>query len=221
MNVVDCIQGDSVWFKCRLGCVTSSRIADVVAKRKKSPEEMACRRDMRYEILGELLTKKASEHYVSRWMKEGKEKEADARNAYQQYADVLVEEVGYVYHPRIKMAGASPDGLVGDDGLIEIKCPKLDTHLSYLMEDVIPEDYLPQMIWQLASCEREWIDFVSFHPDMPEPDHLFIKRLHRSTKEIPGLIGGYEAETEYFLSEVDVMFVKVKERVREALQVSA
>jgi hypothetical protein len=80
------------------------------------------------------------------------------------------------------MAGASPDGLVGEDGLIEIKCPRLDTHLQYLADDEIPEEYLPQMLWQLACTERQWIDFVSYHPDCPEPYRLFVKRLDR-TKE--------------------------------------
>ena len=217
MNIVDCNQGDSAWFQCRLGVVTSSRVADIVAKRKRvkdgvKPEELACRRDMRYELLLENLTGKPTEHYVSRWMKEGKEKEPIARVEYELFADTSVEQVGFVYHDRIKMAGCSPDGLVGDSGLIEIKCPALNTHLEYLIADAIPEEYQPQMLWQMACTDRQWCDFVSFHPDMPEHLQLFVKRMERDE----GLIRGYELEVEYFLAEVDSQLAKLKESNRLA-----
>lgn len=209
MNTVDVVQCSAEWFSCRLGCVTSSRVADVIAKRKRGDGEMQCRIDMRCELAGEILTGKATEHYVSRWMKEGKEKEPDARREYEEWCDELVEQVGYVYHPTIKMAGASPDGLLAE-GMIEIKCPKLETHLRYLADDVIPEDYLPQMLWQMACCpEMQWIDFVSYHEAMRPEHRLFVKRLPR-TEQADKVIRGMEADVEQFLTEVDAFVEKIR-----------
>lgn len=217
MNVVDCYQGDAVWFQCRLGCVTSTRVADAIAKLKRSTGESAARVNMKWEIVGELLTKKPAQHFVSQWMDVGNEREPLARAEYELVTGVSVERVGFVYHPAIKMAGCSPDGLVGADGLIEIKCPKLETHLQYLMESAIPEEYIPQMLWQMACCEREWNDFVSYHPDVPEPYQLFVKRLH-GTPEATALMRGMEAEVAQFLEEVDGMLAKLQDSCkREAV----
>jgi len=211
VGAIDCEQGSAEWFAARCGNVTSCRVADAIAKLKKKDGEAAVRRNLRFEIACEMLTGKNSEHYVSRWMEEGKEKEPLARCEYEVRNDVFVEQVGFVYHPTIKNAGASPDGVVGEDGMIEIKCPKVETHLEYLINGEIPEDYLPQMLWQLACCdERQWIDFVSFHPDVPEPYQLFVKRLER-TEEVNCAIEGMEAEVKQFLSEVQLMISGLKD----------
>lgn len=208
---IQCEQGSKEWFEWRLGCVTSSRVADCIAKLKRKAGEAACRRDMRFELACELLTGRASEHYVSRWMEEGKEKEPLARAEYELRNSVYVETVGFVTHPAIKMAGASPDGLVGEDGLIEIKCPKIETHLEYILADVVPEDYVPQMLWQLDCTERQWNDFVSYHPDLPDDLQIFTKRLTLSSKlesgQFKGMtaeqaISGMRLEVEQFLREV-------------------
>jgi putative phage-type endonuclease len=220
MNVVDCVQGDANWFKWRLGCVTSSRVADAVAKLKRKDGEAACRRDLRFELACELLTERASEHFVSRWMEEGKEREPLARAEYELQNGVYVEQVGFVCHPTIKMAGASPDGLIGEDGLVEIKCPKVETHLGYILGDAIPEQYLPQMVWQLACCERQWNDFVSYHPDLPDGLNLFVRRLKR-TAEVEALIRGMELEVVQFLKEVDEMLERLKQQRKEALAQTA
>jgi hypothetical protein len=215
---MDCVQGDANWFKCRLGCVTSSRLADVIAKLKRKEGEAACRRDMRWEIVCEMLTQKPTENYVSRWMKEGTEKEPLARAEYEIRNNCSVAQVGFIYHPTIKMAGASPDGLVGNSGLVEFKCPRIETHLQYLIDGVIPEDYIPQIIWQLAcDPDREWVDFVSYHPEVPEDYQVFQKRLNR-TKEVQALIGAYELEVEQFLKECEGTLEKLKGRNKEALQ---
>jgi predicted phage-related endonuclease len=216
MNLVDCIQGDAVWFKCRLGCVTSSRVADAIAKRKRvkegeKSEELAGRRRVRFELMCELLSQKPAAHYVSEWMDQGREREPIARIEYENATGASVEQVGFVYHPTIKMAGCSPDGIVGDDGLLEIKCPKIETHLQYLIDDIVPEAYLPQLLWQMACCERQWVDFVSYHPDMPEEYQLFIKRLER-TKEVDAVIRGMELEVVQLLAEVDEEIERVKSR---------
>lgn len=212
-RIILCDQGSKEWFDARMACVTSCRVADVIHKYQrasKAGEESTTRANMRFEVLCEKLSGKASEHFVSQWMEEGKEKESLARAEYELRFDVMVEQVGFVYHPTIKFAGASPDGLVDDDGLIEIKCPKMETHLKYVIADAIPDDYLPQMLWQLA-CEdtRLWIDFVSYHPDVPEPYNLFIKRLDR-TKEVQQVIAGMELEVVQFLAEVEEMAARFK-----------
>ena len=215
-RILDCEQGSPEWFVARSGCVTSSRIADVVAKRKrvtagKEPEEMACRRDMRYELMVELLTGNATQHYVSKWMEEGRDREPIARVEYEIATDCIVRTVGFVYHPFIKRAGASPDGLIDDDGLLEIKCPAVHTHVDYLLKGEIPEEYRPQMLWQMACCERSWCDFVSYSPEVPEKYQLFIRRLECS-KEDAALIRGYELEVEHFNAQVDQMLADLKAR---------
>ena len=211
-NYIDCEQGSKEWFDARLGSVTSCRIADVTAKRKRGTEELACRVNLRWELVGELFTGKPTEHYVSRWMKEGKEKEPLARTEYEIRNNVTVETIGFCYHPAIKYAGASPDGLVGERGLVEFKCPTLQTHLEYLANDVIPDDYIPQLTWQLAcDPDREWVDFVSFHPDMPDEYKIFQKMMHR-TSEVDALIAAYNLEVEQFNSEVQAVLKTIKEK---------
>lgn len=219
-RIVRCAQHDSNglptgdWLAARLGCIGGSRIASVVAIRKRGDGELACRRALKYELLGEWLTGDTSDHFVSEYMKDGMVREPLARAEYELRFGVEVEQVGFVYHPTIKQAGDSPDGLVGSDGMIQIKCPKIETHLEYLDKDEIPADYLPQMTWELACCDdRQWNDFVSYHPRLPEHAQLFIKRLNR-TDELNAIIRGMEAQVEAFLAEVETMREKLKARTR-------
>ena len=223
MNIVDCVQGDANWFKWRLGCVGASRVADVIAKykdKKKQNEEMACRRALRLELACEVLTQRTSEKFVSAWMERGTELEPLARAEYELKNGVYVQQVGFVLHPTIKMAGCSPDGLVGEDGLMEIKCPKVETHLQYILDDKVPDDYLPQMLWQLDTCERQWNDFVSYAPELPDGLSLFVKRLER-TPEVEAVIQAMRLEVEQFLREVDEMLVRLKQQRKEALAQTA
>lgn len=205
-NYVDCEQGSSAWFNHRLGAVTSSRVADAIAKRKKGDEELSCRRRLKFELVSERLTGNASEHYVSRWMEEGKENEPLARAAYEIEMGVEVEQVGYVYHPSLKWAGASPDGLVGPDGLSEYKCPQISTHLAWILGGVIPEEYVPQMRMQLACCEdRQWNDFCSYCPKLPKDLRLFIVRMERNESKITlmnSAIATFNEEVEQMLSDI-------------------
>jgi len=213
-RTVDCIQGEADWFQARLGCVTSSRVAAVIAKRKRvkegvKAEEMAVRWNMRVELAGELLSGDASQHYVSRWMEEGKEKEPLAIAEYEMRYDVEVEKVGFIYHPTIRLAGCSPDGLIGSTGMLEVKAPKVETHIGYLIEGVIPEDYQPQMLWQLACADdRQWNDFVSYCPELPKKYRIFRKRMER-TAELDAIIRGMELEVKQFLTEVSDMLQKI------------
>jgi hypothetical protein len=110
-------------------------------------------------------------------------------------------------HPTIERAGASPDGLVGNSGLVEIKCPKVSTHLAYLIAGVVPAGYKNQMMWQMACTGRDWCDFVSFRPDLPEHLQLFIVRYKRDAARILEL----ETAATAFLKSVDDMILKLNE----------
>jgi hypothetical protein len=139
-------------------------------------------------------------------MQFGTETEPLARSAYEAETGFSVDEVGFCQHHAIKRAGASPDGLVGNSGLVEIKCPKVATHLAYLIADVVPAAYKNQMMWQMAVTGRDWCDFVSFRPDLPEHLQLFIIRFKRD----PARILELETAVIAFLDGVDKMINQLK-----------
>ena len=120
-------------------------------------------------------------------MQWGTDHEPDARAAYEFFRDACVTEVGFVDHLTIAMTGASPDGLVGDDGLVEIKCPNTATHLDTLLSQTVPAKYVTQMLWQMEVTGRKWCDFVSFDPRLPESMSMFVKRVERDDKRIAEL----------------------------------
>lgn len=191
------IQGSPEWFAQRLGKVTASRLADVLAKVKAG--EAAARANYRAELVAERLTGKVAEGFSNAAMKWGTECEPLARAAYEAEFGLLVEEVGMVQHPAIANTGASPDGLVSTDGLIEIKCPETKAHIDTLLSKSAPTKYVPQMQWQMACTGRAWVDFVSFDPRMPADLQLFVCRVLRDDD----LICQYETEVRAFLAEVD------------------
>lgn len=193
----DIIQGSAEWFAARCGKVTASRVADVIAKTKSGWG--ASRANYAAQLVAERLTGDVAESYTNAAMAWGTEQEPLARNAYSFMQDVDVAEIGFVDHPAIDMAGASPDGLVGDDGLIEIKAPNTATHLDTIIGGKVPEKYTVQMLWQMASTGRQWCDFVSFDPRLPERMRLFVKRVHRDDARIAQL----ESAVVEFLSEID------------------
>jgi len=183
------------WFAARLGKVTASRIADVVAKTKSGVS--ASRGNYMAQLIVERMTGKPTESYSNSAMQWGTDTEPLARAAYEMATDYMVDEVGFVEHPRLAMSGASPDGLVGDEGLIEIKCPNTATHIETLISDNIDNKYLLQMQWQMACTGRKWCDFVSFDPRMPEA--LQIKIICVSFHET--LVADLESQVEQFLNE--------------------
>ena len=189
-------QGTPEWFAQRLGKVTASRVSDIIAKTKTGVS--ASRANYLAQLVAERLTGQASDTFKSGAMQHGTETEPQARMAYEAETGLMVTEVAMIQHGTIEMAGASPDGLVGDDGLVEIKCPNTSTHIATLMADKAPSQYIPQMQWQMACTGRAWCDFVSFDPRMPEDMQLFIKRVPRDN----ALIAEYEAEVVKFLAEV-------------------
>lgn len=191
------IQGSPEWFALRVGKVTASRVADVIAKTKTGWG--ASRANYMAELIAERLTGEPAEKYTNAAMAWGTEKEPDARAAYEFFRDAHVVEVAFIDHPVIGMTGASPDGFVGDHGLVEIKCPNTATHLDTLLSQSIPGKYVTQMLWQMACTGRQWCDFVSYDPRLPEAMSLFVKRVERDDKEIADL----EAKVAEFLGELD------------------
>lgn len=189
---------DKFW-RDRLGKLTASRMADAVGKQKRSGEYKEARKKYMIELIAERLTGMSADQYLSSSMLWGIETEPQARAAYEAKTGERVIKTGFCDHPIIPGCGASPDGLAGYDGLVEIKCPESRTHIAYLMGRVVPEDYLPQIYWQMACCpERQWVDFVSFDPRMPKDLRLFVARVPRDEK----LIAGYEKEAIGFLREM-------------------
>ena len=191
------IQGSPEWFAQRVGKLTASRLTDVLAKVKVG--EAASRANYRAELVAERLTGKSAEGFPNAAMKWGTECEPLARASYEAEFGLLVTETGMVQHPRIPMSGASPDGLVSIDGLIEIKCPETKSHIDTLLSKSAPAKYIPQMQWQMACTGRAWCDFVSFDPRMPADLQMFVCRVLRDDD----LIRAYEAEAVTFLAEVE------------------
>lgn len=191
------IQGSEAWFAARLGRATASRVADIIAKTKTGYS--ASRANYCAELVAERLTGKPTEGFKSAAMQWGTDYESEARVAYEFLTDARVSEVGFVPHPTIAMSGASPDGLVEADGLVELKCPNTATHIETLRGQSVPGKYVHQMQWQMACTGRRWCDFASFDPRMPEEMRLFVKRVVRDDAAIASL----EKEVAAFLQEVD------------------
>jgi putative phage-type endonuclease len=185
------------WFAARLGKVTASRVADVIAKTKSGYS--ASRDNYMAQLICERLTGQQGESFTNAAMTWGTETEPLARSAFEAYADVMVEEVGFVSHPTIEQAGASPDGLVGLFGMLEIKCPNTATHIDTLLSQTVPGKYITQMQWQMRCCERQWCEFVSFDPRLPQDLQLFVKRVEFDAEYVAML----EKEVIQFLTELD------------------
>ena len=170
------VQGTDEWLNARAGMITASRIVDMMTKLKGGGRGATATNYMA-ELVAERLTGVPSEHFQSSAMKWGTEHEPEARSLYAFMVGTNVEEVGFVVHPEFDFAGASPDGLVGDNGLIEIKCPNTATHISTLLSKSIDRKYILQMQWQMECTKRDWCDFVSYDPRMPHDMQIFIKRV--------------------------------------------
>lgn len=191
------IQGSPEWHAARIGKVTASRVADVIAKTKTGWG--ASRKNYAAELVAERLTGRAAESYTNAAMQWGLDTEPQARVAYEFLMDATVVQIGLIDHPVIPMTAASPDGLIGEDGMLEIKCPITATHIETLLTRTIPDKYIVQMQWQMACAGRAWCDYLSYDPRMPEDLQLFVKRVLRNDAHIVEL----ETEVQTFLSEVD------------------
>lgn len=192
------VQGTAEWLAARCGLVTASRIADVVAKDRTGKAWGVSRANYAAQLITERLTGVVAESYTNAAMQWGTDQEPAARAAYQFEVNKRVATVGFVIHPTIGQTGASPDGLVGDDGLVQFKCPESKTHIDTLMGASIDGRYQKQMLWEMACTGRQWCDFVSFDPRMPESMKLCIKRFPRDDVAIAAL----ETEVIDFLNEL-------------------
>lgn len=199
MNAPDkIIQKTDEWLLVRLGKLTASKIADATAKIKTG--EAASRRTYRAQLVAERLTSipqgvDLSNNKAVQW---GNDAEPLALAAFESETEQFVTEIGFVDHPAIEMAGCSPDGLLGTDGVIEIKCPNTATHIEYLKANTVPPEYRKQILWQLACTRRKWAEFVSFDPRLNQENQLLIVHFEPTADEIAEL----EAEARVFLDEV-------------------
>lgn len=177
------LQRSDDWHAQRCGKVTASRIKDMGAKPKTGKQYNA----LTLTILSERITGVQEESKPTGPMQWGIDQEPFAVTAYENETGLFVKDVGLVDHPAISMSGASPDGLVGKDGQLEIKCPSTTTHLNTLLAQEVPAEHIPQITWQLACTRREWCDFVSYDPRLPEHLQLFIKRVYAKDLDIAGV----------------------------------
>ena len=200
------IQGSLEWLEARRGFVGASAINDLMAT-TKSGGESASRRNLRARVIAERLTGICEDSYKSPAMQWGIDNEPIARANYEIQSGVDVDQVGFILHPEIKMTGASPDGLIGGDGLIEIKCPNTATHIDYLLGGVPPTEYRNQMLWQMECTGRKWCEFVSFDPRMPEDMQMFVVRYNRDDERLKELRIGVIK----FLEEVNEVLFKLQE----------
>lgn len=199
------------WFKARLGRLTASRVADMMAKTRNGWG--ASRANYAWELAIERLTGEPIPSFCSPAMQWGIDHEDHARAAYQIHALCTVEEIGFIEHPKL-FAGASPDGLVGDKGMVEIKCPNPSTHGETLLTGKIDDKYLKQMQFQMACSGREWCDFVSYDPRFPEPMRTWVKRVERDESAIREI----EDCAAEFLAEVEQTVSRLREQYAPELE---
>lgn len=190
-------QRSDTWFEQRLGKITASKVADVMAKTKSGYS--ASRDNYMAQLVCERLTGTREESYCNAAMQRGTDLEPQARAMYEFHTGHTVIETGFEPHPTIADCGASPDGLVGDDGLVEIKVPNTATHIKTLRGGGIDDRYVKQMHLQMLCTGRKWCDFVSFDDRLPEPMQLHIERVALDAE----LAAEMEAEIAKFLSELD------------------
>lgn len=207
----DIVQRTPEWFAARLGRLTASKVADMMATTKSGWS--ASRANYAWELAIERLTGSPTPGFCNSAMQWGIDHEDEARAAYQVHALVTVEQVGFIKHPRL-FAGASPDGMIGSDGMLEIKCPNQATHGDTLLNGTIDGKYVKQMQFQLACSGRAWCDFASYDPRFPEPMRLWVQRIHRDD----ALIAEIEACAEEFLAEVDQTVARLREQYAVELE---
>ena len=197
---IEAVAGTPQWLAARRGLLTASRVADALAVLKNGkPSES--RRKLMFELLAERMSGVAVEHFVTPAMQWGIDHQADATAAYEAATGELVGPEVFVLHDSIDWFGATPDGLVGSDGLIEIKCPTTPKHLAWVFAGEVPDEHRPQMLAQLSCTGRQWVDFVSFDPRVKGKAQLFIKRFEPAREEVEKI----EAGVREFLAELDAM----------------
>jgi hypothetical protein len=203
MQLIECAQGTPEWLAARCGVASASRFAAVMAKVKTG--EAADRRNYRTDLVVERLTGRPLESFTTAAMKQGTEREPFARMAYEARTGLIVQEVGFCRHDEMA-AGASPDGLIGDDGGLEIKCPERSAHLHYLQQDAEPPEYTWQIQGGMWITGRAYWDFASYNPDFPEHLQLIVRRIQRNDEQIKQL----GEEVAKFLREVEEEAARIR-----------
>lgn len=203
-------QGSEEWFNARLGKITASRVSDVMAKTRSGYG--ASRKNYMMELLCQRLTGNRDEGYTSPAMLRGIELEPVARSAYEMSTDMIVEEAGFVLHPHYTDIGASPDGFVGKDGLIEIKCPNTAQHVACIQSGEPDPKYWWQMQCQIFCTDRQWCDFASFDDRMPEELQLFVCRVNRDDQAISEMLD----ECLEFIGELNKLEDEMRGKMRAA-----
>lgn len=206
MSEAEIIQGSPEWFAIRCGKVTASRVADIIRKTKSGYS--TSRANYMAQLIAERLTQTVAPSFTNAAMQWGTDNEPNARVAYELMRDCDVTEIGFVVHPTIPMAGASPDGLIGADGLAEFKCPLTATHLDTLLGTPVSQDYDIQVQWQMACTKRLWCDWVSFDPRLPAAMQLHIQRIKRDDVMVASL----EKDVTAFLAELDDKLSRLRDR---------
>lgn len=208
MRILPCEQGSAEWLDLRRGKITGSRICDVMDQLKKGGEG-ASRRNYRIELIAERLSGRTEDHYTSPEMLWGTELEPFARAAYEMGTGLDVDQQGFILHPTFDYAGSSPDGLVGKDGCIEIKCPKTTTHIKWFLAGGVPEEHQDQCLWTMLCGEREWCDFISYDPRLPDGLRMSTVRIFRDEERIKRI----EQEVSRFNDEVESLVYDLRSKV--------
>ena len=196
-------QGTDEWKRARLGYVSASNLDAVMAKGKSG--EAVTRKNYKTRIVAERLTGDIGDSYSNAAMEWGVQTESQAAMAYEVAKETLLDKTGFWKHNQIQWLGCSPDRLVENDGLVEIKCPNTTTHIDYWLAKKVPSEYVKQVQGQLWVMEREWCDFVSFDPRLPEKNRLLIVRAYRDEKFIKQM----QQEVDQFLNEVEALIIKL------------
>jgi hypothetical protein len=194
--VIDVAQNSAEWHQLKCGWIGASRIGDLMATTKKG--RAASRKNYFNELLAQRLTGRRTSRYIYS-LNNRLEMEPEARAAYEFYTGNSVVEVGFIPHPQIDRAGASPDGIVSDDGGLEIKCCDAGAHIAMIETGIIDPAYLYQCQFGMACSERSWWDFVAYHPDMPEELKFWTKRIERDDhciERIEQAVRDFDAEIE-------------------------
>ena len=211
---IDMEQGSPEYVAWRIGKATASRIADILAKPRSGQKVSTTRRNYMAQLVCEILTNKSAEReFMTRDMQRGIELEPRARVEYEMLRGVTVRKAGFIDHPAIQRCGCSPDGLVGDDGLVQFKCPIPAIHFDYIESSKLktaPAEYFPQLQFELACTGRKWNDFVSYNEQMPEHLQLVVIRVEREDKYIAEV----EDAVRQFLRDVDEQIEKLPQAVQ-------
>lgn len=200
------VQGTGEWLKARCGKLTASRMADAMATLKNG-KPAAARINLLKELIAERMTGESVDHYTSPEMRWGIEQEPNAKAEYEEVTGHILVPATFYDHPEIENFGATPDSLQGKDTVVEFKCPKTSTHVSWIMAGVVPEEHRPQILAQLACTRRKHAVFASYDPRISGPKRLFVREWTPEPEEIAAV----ESAARDFLVELERVFDMVTE----------